>query len=326
MTGRILRRVLLALTTVLLATFLLYAAIRLVPGTPWAEDPATPQAQIQEWVRSRHLDRGVAEGYLLWLRDVARGDLGASYAVASGERVGALIRRAAPTSLLLGLLGYGTALAIAILLGLAAARRPGGGWDRSWSALLYVLHAAPSFWIAMILQNLVALRLGWLPSFGAGPVDLPRGAVASVAARVPFWILPPICLALGSMAFMFRFTRASLLDAVRSPYVGGGRARGLPEGLLLRRHAFAGTRVHLVTLVGLLVPSMIGGSIIIESIFGLPGIGRLFFLAVGMRDYPVVMGVGLVMALASIAGSAAADLLYVAVEPRLRGGGAEGEL
>ncbi len=313
-------RAALGVVTILLATALLYVAIRLVPGTPWADDPSTPQDRIQEWATRHHLDRPPAAGYLLWLRDVASGDLGTSYVVAAGEGVGALILRALPYSLALGVLGFGAAVVVSVAAGFASARRPGGPWDRTWSGLLYLLSAAPSFWIAMLLQDLLALRFGVLPPFGAGPAGgVPEGVLTAAAARIPFWILPPACLALGSLAFLFRFTRATLLDAAGSAYVLSARARGLPEILVLGRHAFAGARIHLVTLAGLLTPSIIGGSVIIESIFGLPGLGRLFFTAVGARDYPVVMGVGLLMAVASIVGSALADILYAAVEPRLRG-------
>ena len=321
MIARLARRSALGAVTLILATALLYAAIRMVPGTPWAEDPSTPPEQIQEWAARHHLDRPLPEGYLMWLGDVARGDLGDSYAVARGEPVSRMILQAAPTSLVLGLLGFGAALAASISLGFAAARRPGGAWDRSWSITLYALSAAPSFWIAAFLQDLFAVRWKCLPLLGAGPIDQPEaGILASIAIRAPYWILPPICLALGSMAFLFRFMRAGLLEAVESPSVRAARARGIPLRLLICRHAFAGTRVHLVTLLGILAPAAIGGSVIIESIFALPGIGRLFFQAVSTRDYPVVMGVGLVMALASVFASALADLLYLAVEPRLRGG------
>lgn len=322
MLTRLGRRALLAVLTILLATALLYVGIRLVPGSPWADDPSTPESLVREWARRHHLDRGFAQGYLLWLRAVLEADLGSSYVVASGERVADLIARAAPTSILLGTLGFGTALLLSVALGLAAAGRPGGAWDRATSVLLYILHAAPTFWIAMLLQELFALRLGWLPPFGSGPVD-PSGAGGPewILERIPYWVLPPACLALGSMAFLFRFTRASLLEAIRGAHVRAARARGIPESLLLGRHAFAGTRIHLVTLLGLLVPGIIGGSVIIETIFALPGLGRLLFLAVGARDYPVIMGVGLVMAVASVIASALADMVYLLVEPRLRGPG-----
>jgi len=320
MIGRAVRRFLLAAFTLLLATTLLYLAIRMVPGTPWGDDPATPAARIEEWTTRYHLDKGFADGYLRWVLAILRGDLGESYVVARGERVAALIAGRLPVSLALGLLGFCSALTAATLLAFAAARRPGGSLDHLGSALLYALHAAPTFWIAMLLQDLLALRLGWLPALGSGPAEASlKAGMPAILARIPYWILPPACLALGSLAFLFRFTRASLLDGVRSPHVRAARARGIPEPILLRRHAFSATRIDLVTLLGTLAPAVISGSIIIEKIFALPGLGQLFFLAAGGRDYPVVMGVGLVLAIVSVIGSALADLLYLAVEPRLRG-------
>jgi len=321
--SRAVRRFVLAAFTLLLATLLLYVAIRLVPGTPWGGDPATPPERIREWVARYHLDRSFAEGYARWTMAVLRGQLGESYVVARGEPVAELIASRLPVSLTLGLLGFSSAAAIAVLLGLAAARRPGGIVDRTWSIALYALYAAPTFWVAMLAQDFLALKLGWLPALGAGPVGAgDAGGMAAWAARIPYWILPPACLALGRLAFLFRFTRASLLEGIRSPHVRAARARGIPERLLLRRHAFSSTRIDLVTLFGVLAPAVVSGSIIIEKIFALPGLGQLFFLAAGGRDYPVVMGVGLVMAAVSVAGSALADLLYMAVEPRLRGAAA----
>ncbi len=321
MIPRLAARLLLAFLTLLLSTLLLYVAIRLVPGTPWAHDDATPPDRIARWMARHHLDRSYLHGYLLWTGQVLRGDLGSSYTVSAGRDVASLIASALPVSLTLGTLGFGAALGFSLILGLAAARRPGGPSDRIGSALLYLLNATPAFWIALLGRDLFAVRLGWLPPMGAAPLDRAEMAFfEGAAASLPYWILPPACLALGSMAFFFRFSRAGLLDAVRSPHVGAARARGLPELLILGRHALSTTMIHLITLLRLLAPAVIGGSVIIERIFALPGIGRLFFEAASQRDYPVVMGVGLVMAITTIAASAAADLLYIVAEPRLREG------
>ncbi len=321
MIPRLAGRLLLAFLTLLLSTLLLYFAIRLIPGTPWAHDDATPPDRIARWMDQHHLDRGFLHGYLLWTRQVLRGDLGSSYTVAAGKDVGSLIASALPVSLALGTLGFGAALGFSLLLGLVAARRPGGPGDRIGSALLYLLNAAPTFWIALLGRDLFAVRLGWLPPLGAAPLDhAEMGLFEGAVASLPFWILPPACLALGSMAFFFRFSRAGLLEAVKSPHVGAARARGLPEVLILGRHALSTTLIHLITLLGLLAPAVIGGSVIIERIFALPGVGRLFFEAASQRDYPLLMGVGLVMAITTIAASAAADVLYMVAEPRLRDG------
>jgi oligopeptide transport system permease protein len=305
MIARLAWRAALALLTLVLATAALYTAIRLLPGTPW-DDQRLPERKRKALEALYHLDRSIPVGYLFWIRDAARGDLGASYAIAIGVPVGRLIRQAAPTSLLLGLLGLGTASAVALAAGLASARRPGGAWDRTWSGTLYVLNAAPTFWIAMVLQELLAIRLRVLPTLWNGGIS--------------GWILPPACLALGSLAFLFRFSRACLIEAAESPCVAAARARGLPERLVLGRHALAGAGVHLVTLAGLLAPAAVAGSVIVERVFALPGLGRLFFEAAGERDHPVVMGVGLLMAVVSVAASAIMDMLYLAADPRLRRG------
>jgi peptide/nickel transport system permease protein len=319
MIRQVARRLTLAAFTLILATALLYVAIRMVPGTPWGNDPSTPTARIQEWVARNHLDDGFALGYLRWLGEIARGEMGHSFAVARGEPVGRLIAQRLPVSLTLGILGLGSAWVVALLSSLASARRPGGLWDRAWSFALYGLYAAPTFWVAMMLQELFANRLGWLPPFGAGPAGGGSAVgISSLFIKASYWVLPPLCLALGSLTFLFRFSRTSLLEGVRSTHVRAGRARGLPEPILVRRHAFAATRLNLITLVGLMAPSVVGGSIIIERIFSLPGLGGLFFLAVGNRDYPVVMGVGLVLVVTAVIAGAMADALYLVLEPRLR--------
>lgn len=322
MTVRILSRIALALLTAFLSTLLLYLAIRMVPGTSWGMDDTTPPERIAEWNRRHHLDRPYLVGYALWARQVLGGDLGRSYTVASGVEVERLVRITLPVSLTLGLLGFGAAVTVSLGLSMLAARRPGGVVDRVASAILYLLNSSPTFWLALLMQYLFAVRLGWLPPMGAGPLgDPPGSGPAAVLARVPYWILPPACLALGSMAFFFRFSRAGILDALASSHVAAARARGLPEPRVVGRHALSAALVNLITMLGLLAPAVIGGSVVVEKIFALPGMARLFFDGVDKRDYPVVMGVGLVMAAVAIAASALADILSTAAEPRLRTGG-----
>ncbi|HZE89949.1 MAG TPA: ABC transporter permease [Verrucomicrobiae bacterium] len=316
---RVLRRAALASLTFVLATAALYVAIRALPGTPWGDDPLTSPAILQEWRTQHHLNDGVLAGYLAWLRDVASLRLGDSYTVAPGEDVATVIGRAAPTSLALGFLGMSLGLAVSVAAAMGAAARPGSAWDRAWSAFVHVLYAVPGFWVAMILQNLFAQRLHWVPSFGTGGDLSPTGDAAwDLLGRARYWLLPPACLAFGSLGFLFRSTRAGLIDAARSFFVRAGRARGLPRRLLIGRHAFAGVRIHLATWTTLAAPSLIGGSVVVEWVFGLPGVGRLFLNAIGKRDYPLVMGVGVCFIAASIAASAAADVAYEILDPRLR--------
>src|SRR5262249_51268425 len=150
----------------------------------------------------------------------------------------------------------------------------------------YFLHAVPGFWVALLLQNLVARRLHWLPSFGT-IADAPGGGdAAGFLERARYWVLPPLCLALGNLAFLFRSTRGALLDPSRRFFVVAARARGVPRRLIIARHSLAGVRIHLATWAALAAPSVIGGSVIVEQIFALPGVGRLFLGAVTKRDYP----------------------------------------
>ncbi|MBI3448107.1 MAG: ABC transporter permease [Acidobacteria bacterium] len=315
---RLLRRATLALVTFLIATATLYVAMRALPGGPWGDDPLIPGPVLQEWRARHHLDDGVVAGYAAWLLDVAAFRLGTSYTVAPGEDVARIIGRAAPTSLALGLLGLGLGLVIAVAAAMAAAAHPGGPWDRGWSGLVYLLYAVPGFWLAILLQNLFAQRLHWVPLFGSGSDLRPTGvAAADLLARARHWLLPPLCLALGSLALLFRSTRAGLLDASRSLFVRAGRARGIPRRSLIARHAFAGVRIQLATWAALAAPSLVGGSVVVEKIFGFPGVGRLFLAAIEKRDYPLVMGIGVCLIGVSVLASAAADAAYEVLDPRL---------
>ena len=319
MTGYYLRRLLLSVITLFLITAAVYTAIRLLPGTPTWSDEAASSPQVGAWLEKYHVQDPIPVGYIRWLRDLTRLDLGVSLGVQPGRPVAALVADALPYTLLLGSLSFVVTLLLAVPIGILTAWRPESMGSRAGAMVLYALHALPAFWIALALQQFVGGHLGLLPLYGPAPLMRPevQGAVAGLMAIAPYWILPTAALTLGSLGFVIRFCRTALLEAIGEPYIRAARARGAGERRILLRHALANTAVPLISLTGLMLPGILSGSVLVERIFALPGLGRLFFTAAGRRDYPVLMVLAVMTAVATLVAGVVADLLYRTVDPRV---------
>jgi len=310
-----------ALLTLLGISVVAFLLLHLLPG-----DPALVQGGADHEVRippeayraMRHrmgLDRPLGVQYFTWLTSILRGDLGTSFI--DGRPVAQRIGERLPATLLLQALALGVAVALALPLGIASARRHGTWFDSGSRWLLFVLFSLPSFWVALLLQVGLAVHLGWLPLqglAGTGMDDAPL--LARTLDGVRHLILPVICLAYGQLAFLARFTRANVLESLSRDFVRTARAKGLAEGQVMRRHAFRHSLSPLLTLAGLTLPALVGGSILIETIFSWPGLGSLFFESVTLRDYPLVLALTLLSATVTLAGNLAADLLYRVADPR----------
>jgi peptide/nickel transport system permease protein len=316
--GYLIRRLLLAILTLLIISAVVYAAVRVLPGGPtWGEDPVN-RPQVEAWMRTHHIDEPILIGYARWLGTVLRFDLGTSLSVRPGSPVTTVVADALPYTLLLGSLGFILTMVTAIPLGMLSAWRPDSAVARTGSALLYLLHALPTFWIALVLQQTIAGHLSLLPLLGPGPVGGGTGeSRASFLASVPYWVLPTLAMTLGSMAFVIFLSRTTLLDAARGTIARAARARGAGDRRVLLVHGLASAAVPLVSLAALMLPGIVAGSIMIETIFALPGLGRLFFLAASRRDYPLVMALALLSATATVLVNLAADLVYRALDPRV---------
>ena len=319
------RRLLLGILTLLVITCFVYGLARAMPGTPltaqMGEDPSRKlNPEDQERLRRIYgLDKPWYAGYAQWLGNVARGDLGRS--ITRKQPVATLIaERIGPTFLI-----SGTALVLiwtlAIPLGLYASARSGTADERTTSLLLYVLYSFPTFVAALFLQIIFSVWLrgtAWeLPLFGM--TDLPPDApwlsrVADVARHA---ILPVTCQTYVSLAYDSRFIRANMAEVLRQDYIRTARAKGAGPWRVLFQHAFRNTLIPLATLLGLSLPGLLGGSVIIEQIFTWPGMGRLFFESIRERDYPTLMGLTLMFSVLTLAGQLLADLLYCVVDPRV---------
>jgi peptide/nickel transport system permease protein len=317
------RRAATATVTLLLVTLVVFWLIHLAPGEPLAGGPEdeglvrwSEQARAQ--LRALyHLDEPLHRQYLLWLGDVLKADLGRSFhdrrpvATKIGERIGITVT--------LNALSLGLMFLIAVPLGTAAALRPGSSWDRIAAGGTYLLYAVPIFWAGLLLQILFSVRLDWFPLAGLrSPQHEFLGDFARLADRASHLVLPVICLSYTGLAYLSRFVRGTLIENAAGDSWRAARARGLSLPAVLLRHGFRQAGVPLLTLAGFLLPALVAGSVIVETVFAVPGLGRLFVDAAFQRDVPVLMGLTLLSGSVTLAGILLADLAYVLVDPRIR--------
>jgi len=318
-------RLVTAALTLFLVTLLVFTLIQLAPGSPLAEsgDTAglqrlTPEA-IAELERIYRLDQPLHRQYLLWLGDLLRGDLGRSFH--DKQPVAAKIGNRLGITVTLNLLALAVMVLTAVPLGALSAWKPGAFVDRFGAIGTYALYSLPVFWAALLLQILFAVRLNWLPLAGlhsTGAEDW--GTLRVLYDRALHLVLPVACLSYGGLAYLSRFVRATLLESSSGESVLAARARGLSSLAVLWRHGFRQAAVPMLTLAGFLLPTLVGGSVIVETVFSIPGLGRLFVEAAFQRDVPVLLGLTLLSGTATLAGIVAADLAYALADPRIRRG------
>jgi peptide/nickel transport system permease protein len=316
------RRLLLAVPTLLGIVVLVFFLLHLAPGSPVSALGGESGRRVsvraaEEMRRIYGLDKPVPERFALWIGRVARLDFGESFV--DRRPVADRIREALPYTLALNGIALLLTLAVAIPLGVAAGGRPESRLDRVSSGALFALYSLPSFWAALLLQTLFCVKLGWLPLYGVAS-DPPSPGAGGLLDLAWHAVLPIVCLTYGSLAFYARLVRASVAEARGADYVTAARARGLTRRQALWKHAFRNALLPLVTLLGLVLPGLLSGSVIIERIFAWPGLGRLYFESILSRDYPVVLALSLLGALATLALTLAADVAAALVDPRVRDG------
>ncbi|MCW2308775.1 ABC transporter permease [Rhodobium gokarnense] len=312
MTRFLLRRLAVMLATVLVASLVVFTVLEVLPGDP-AEVMLGVGAEPETVAALRHdlgLDRPAPERYLSWIAGMAIGDFGTSYTY--GVPVSELILERAVVSLPLALLAILLSTAIAIPLGVTAAARRGSAVDAAVMGFAQIGVAVPNFWLGLLFIMLFAVTLRWLPAGGfAGWEAGPGPALASLT-------LPAVALALPQAAILARVTRSAVLETLGEDYVRTARAKGLTRQAALWRHAVRNALIPVVTIMGLQFSFLIAGTIIIESVFTLPGLGRLIFQAIAQRDLIVVKNVIVLLAISVIVVNFLVDLAYGALDPRLR--------
>ncbi|WP_406856914.1 ABC transporter permease [Alsobacter sp. KACC 23698] len=307
-----LRRLLALLATLAAATLIVFTVMEVLPGDP-AQVMLGTEARPDTLAALRDklgLNQPAPERYVAWVAGLLRGDFGVSYTYSTP--VSELLAERLLVSLPLALLALALATAIAIPLGAWAAANRNGAADLSVMTATQVGVATPNFWFAMLLVLLFSITLRWLPAGGfpgwsAGPWPGLRAL-----------ILPAVALALPQASILARVMRSSLLDTLGEDYVRSARAKGLSEGQALRRHALRNALIPVLTIMGLQFSFLLAGTIIIENVFYLPGLGRLVFQAINQRDLVVVKSVVVVLVASVIVVNFAVDMAYAVVDPRLR--------
>jgi peptide/nickel transport system permease protein len=315
----ILRRLLALVPLMWLVATLTFVVVQAAPGS-YADTIDNPRLspETRELISARYgLDRPPLEQYLSWLGAVATGDLGISFMYK--QPVSTVLARALPPTLLLA----GTALIFDLVLGLvlavAAARRPYGWVDRLTSILSLGLYGIPSFWLAGLFILVFSLLLGWFPASHMHSVDAARlTGLPRLADLLRHLVLPAVCLGLVGAAGTARYLRATLLDVRSSRFMLAARARGISERRLLWVHALRPALLPVVTLLGLSLPILVSGSVVIETIFSWPGMGQVAYNAARARHNPHTRGATRTGAAAVILGNLVADVLYFVVDPRTR--------
>lgn len=315
----ILRRLINAVPLVLGVVVVNFVLITLAPGDPVTsligEYPA-PTEYVARVRQAYGLDRSLPERLWLYLANIAKGDLGFSFA--NRQPVLTLLLERLSRTLLLMLSTVVIATAVGLALGVLSARRPHSLSDRAATGFALAGYAVPEFWLGQLLILVFAVWLGWLPAGGFRSVRIEYTGFAAVLDHVRHMILPMAALSFRYMAITTRLTRASLLEVMNSQYIVAGRARGLSERALLWRHALRAAALPVVTVIGYNFGFIVAGSALVETVFGWPGIGRLMYDSIYARDYPVLLGILLLVSITVIAVNLITDVLYALLDPRVR--------
>jgi peptide/nickel transport system permease protein len=304
----------------LVATFTFFL-VALAPGDVVTTTYARPEVPEQVRAQMRRefcLDRGIAARYACWIRSLARGDLG--YSLPLGRPVAEALADAVPNTLLLMGLALAGSFAVGLTTALLQARHPGGTADRAIGAVSMFFYAMPDFWFALIVLFIFSYKLGWLPVSGVSDTlaYLDPDPWHRLLDRAEHLVLPVSTFVIVGSAGIARYQRAALLDVMSEDYVRTARAKGASERRVLLRHVLRNALLPLITLVGLYLPSMLGGAVLIETVFSWPGMGMLTTTAVSNRDYPLLVAAVTVGSALVVAGSLLADFLYAVADPRVR--------
>jgi len=303
-------------------TVLAFAVIHLAPGEPIVlqqELQATQSPQQKQTLRELYgLDKPLHVQYWTWLNRLVRVDLGRSFSP-DGLPVWEKIRERIPVTLSLNLAEVCLIYLTAVPLGVFAAVRRHTLFDRLTTVFVFIGFATPDFWLALLLMILFGVQLGWLPISGLRSLNweylAPAAQLWDLASHL---VLPIFIGAFGGLAGLSRFMRGSMLEVIRQDYIRTAQAKGLPERVVVYKHALRNALLPIVTILGLSLPGLIGGSVIVESVFAIPGMGQLAVQSVFARDYPVVMGLLTIGAGLTLLGNRLADVCYGIVDPRIR--------
>lgn len=316
------RRLITLIPLLLGITFVSFVVIQAAPGSPVElmtdmnpdASPELRQKLEQYW----GLDQPIHVQYWRWLQRLAVGDFGVSFA-ADQRPVLDKITDALPITLLLNALSLAFILLMSIPIGVYSATHRYSTLDRVTTVLVFLGFAMPTFWLALLCMMLFGVELGWLPISGLQSLQHEQLSIfGRFLDRARHLVLPVVISSVTSLAGLSRYMRSSMLEVIRQDYITTARSKGLSERVVIYRHALRNALLPVVTILGLSVPGLIGGAVIFETMFAIPGMGRLFYDSVMQRDYMVVMGVLVMGAVLTLVGNLLADIMYAIVDPRLR--------
>ncbi|HUT67504.1 MAG TPA: ABC transporter permease [Dehalococcoidales bacterium] len=318
MTAYIIRRLILGVIILLLVTLLVFLAMRLLPGDPLIIFVSQSQTQVYSPERLAELrveyglDRSLPVQYISWLGNMLRGDMGKS--INLGQDVGYLISTRLPVTIYFGVMSFIVSAFLGIIFGIICALRRGKWIDSVVTVLANIGITLPAFWVGILLMYLFSLMLHWLPTSGyVAPTE-------SLGQSLRSAIMPVICLSLFSVAALTRQTRSAMLEVVSQDYIRTAWSKGLPERVIIIRHTIKNAMIPVITILGLQVGLIFGGSVLIETVFNIPGMGRLLASSLFSHDYQIVQAGTLVIAVVVVLSNLLVDISYGWFDPRIRYG------
>ncbi|WP_446697827.1 ABC transporter permease [Acetomicrobium sp. S15 = DSM 107314] len=313
MLSYVIRRVLSMIPSLFLASIIVFSFIHFIPGDPavvMLGDMATPE-QVQQLREALGLDRPVYVQYIRWLSGILRGDLGNS--IFFHQPVTRVIASRAETSIFIALISMALIALIGIPIGVLSAVKYNSWIDQALSSLSMFFASVPTFWLGLNLMFIFAVMLRWFPSSG-----FPSVIESGNWSNLRYLILPCLTLAAPNSALIIRLTRSSMLDVIREDHVRTARAKGLPEWKIILKHVFRNALISIVSALGFTFVALVSGTVVTETVFSLPGIGRLVVESILRRDYPVIQGIILVIVLLYMLINLLVDLSYAFLDPRIK--------
>jgi len=318
----LIRRLALMIPLFIGITIISFSVIHLAPGSPI--DMATDlnpkaTAEVKERMRALYgLDKPLHVQYWNWLSRLLVLDFGNSFSQ-DGRKVADKIFERLPVTISINVLSLLLILLVAIPLGVLSATHKNSLFDKATTVFVFVGFAVPTFWLALLLMILFGVHLGWLPISGLKSLNyeyLP--ASGQLWDRVSHLILPVLLSAFGGLAGLSRYMRSNMLEVIRQDYITTAKAKGLSNRVVVFKHALRNALLPVITVLGLSIPGLIGGSVIFETIFAIPGMGQLFYASVMARDYPTIMGILVIGAVLTLFGNLIADVSYALADPRIQ--------
>ncbi len=326
----LIKRLLEMIPTIFGITLLSFFIIHLAPGKPTdilteLNPKITPEAR-EKLEKYYGLDKPIIVQYGMWLKRIVRLDFGESFSTDRRpvmekiwDRSQPLLERKLFITFLINALSMLLIFIIAIPIGISSATHQYSFFDKVTTVFVFIGFAIPSFWLGLLLMMLFGIQLDWLPISGLKSMNYESLSLwGKIWDRTSHLLLPVFVSSFGGIAGFSRYMRSNMLEVIRQDYITTARAKGLPESKVIYRHALRNALLPIITLLGLSVPGLIGGSVIFENIFGIPGMGQLFYLSVMTRDYPMVMCILTIGAILTLSGNLMADIGYMLADPRIR--------